>query len=105
MRRTITLAMIVGGIALMLLGYLGSAPWGAKTVASSDPRFALAPTVFVVGVMLVTEGGHMAHLSLFGHHVTAMTKATFYFVLIVLVATDIVQSRYQKRLLAQRQSH
>ena len=52
MRKTITLAMIVGGIGLMLLGYLGSAPWGAKNVASSDPRFAFAPTVFVMGVAL-----------------------------------------------------
>ena len=52
MRKTITLLMIVGGIALMLLGYLGSAPWGASSVSNSDPRFAFAPAVFVVGVVL-----------------------------------------------------
>ena len=52
MRRTLTFAMIVVGLALMALGYFGSAPWGAKNVASSDPRFAMAPTVFVVGVVL-----------------------------------------------------
>jgi hypothetical protein len=52
MRKTITLAMIVGGIALMLLGYLGSAPWGVDSVTNSDPRFAFAPAVFVLGVVL-----------------------------------------------------
>ena len=52
MRKTISLGMIFGGIGLMLLGYLGSAPWGAQSVAGSDPRFAFAPTVFVLGVVV-----------------------------------------------------
>lgn len=56
--------------------------------------------LFVVGIMLVSEGGHLAHLNLFGNAVEPMTKTTFYFVLVVLVLTDIVQSRYQKKLLA-----
>ena len=37
--------------------------------------------LFVVGIMLLTEGGHMAKLELFGHHINAMSKATFYFVI------------------------
>ena len=41
MRKIITLAMIVGGIALMLFGYLASAPWGADSVANSDPSSAI----------------------------------------------------------------
>jgi hypothetical protein len=32
-----------------------------------------------------------------------MAKSTFYFVLAVLVIVDIVQGRYQKKLLAQRE--
>lgn len=60
--------------------------------------------LFIVGVMLVSEGGHLAELSLFGHHVTPMAKSTFYFVLIVLIVVDVVQSRYQKKLLAQREA-
>lgn len=56
--------------------------------------------LFIVGVMLVTEGGHHAHLKLFGNEVMPMTKTTFYFVLAILVFTDIVQSRYQAKLLA-----
>lgn len=58
--------------------------------------------LFIVGVMLVSEGGHLAHIHLFGHAVTPMAKSTFYFVLAVLVIVDIVQGRYQKKLLAQR---
>ncbi len=65
--------------------------------------------LFVVGIMLLTEGGHLAHLKLFGNEIVPMSKTTFYFVIAVLVLTDIVQTRYQKRLnkmreLAQRQS-
>ena len=55
--------------------------------------------LFIVGIMLVSEGGHLAHLSLFGHPVEPMAKSTFYFVIVVLVAVDIVQGRYQKKLL------
>lgn len=54
--------------------------------------------LFVVGIMLLTEGGHLAHLKLFGNEIVPMSKTTFYFVIAVLVATDIVQTRYQKRL-------
>jgi len=55
--------------------------------------------LFIVGIMLISEGGHLAHLNLFGSPVTPMTKTTFYFVLGVLVLTDVVQGRYQKKLL------
>ncbi|GJM45033.1 MAG: hypothetical protein DHS20C21_18750 [Gemmatimonadota bacterium] len=55
--------------------------------------------LFIVGIMLLSEGGHLAHLHFFGHAVTAMSKATFYFVIGVLVLTDVVQGRYQKRLM------
>lgn len=58
--------------------------------------------LFIVGIMLLSEGGHLAHLSFFGYHIEPMAKSTFYFVLVVLVIVDIVQGRYQKKLLAQR---
>ena len=54
--------------------------------------------LFVVGIMLLTEGGHLAHLTLFDEAVQQMSKTTFYFVIGTLVLTDIVQTRYQKRL-------
>ena len=58
--------------------------------------------LFIVGVMLVSEGGHLAKVSLFGHEVHPMAKSTFYFVLIVLILVDVVQSRYQKKLMAKK---
>ena len=58
--------------------------------------------LFIVGVLLVSEGGHLAHLTLFGYAVEPMAKSTFYFVIAVLVIVDIVQGRYQKKLLAQK---
>ena len=54
--------------------------------------------LFIVGIMLLSEGGHLAHLKLFGNEVTPMSKTTFYFVIVVLVVIDIVQSQYQKKL-------
>lgn len=58
--------------------------------------------LLVVGIMLLSEGGHLAHLTLFGNAITPMTKTTFYFVIVVLVLTDIVQSRYRRKLMAER---
>lgn len=54
--------------------------------------------LLLVGVMLLSEGGHLAHLTLFGGEVHALNKTTFYFAVSVLIAVDLVQSRYQKRL-------
>jgi len=58
--------------------------------------------LFLVGVMLLSEGGHIAHLKLFGYAIEPMAKSTFYFVLAVLVTIDIVQTRYQRKLTALR---
>ncbi len=60
--------------------------------------------LFIVGVMLVSEGGHLAHLHLFGYAVEPMAKSTFYFVIGILVVVDIIQSRYQKKLMAQSEA-
>ncbi|MEN1680625.1 MAG: tellurium resistance protein TerC [Planctomycetota bacterium] len=60
--------------------------------------------LFIVGVMLIGEGGHLAHLQLFTYHVEPMAKSTFYFTIVILVAIDIIQSKYRKKLLAQREA-
>jgi len=54
--------------------------------------------LFIVGIMLVTEGGHLAHLELFGEAIVPMSKTTFYFVLAILIIVDVVQGKYQKNL-------
>ncbi len=53
--------------------------------------------LFLVGILLVTEGGHLAHIKLFGFAVEAMSKTTFYFVLAVIVITDVIQNRYRQK--------
>lgn len=58
--------------------------------------------LFIVGIMLLSEGGHLAHLSFFGYAIEPMAKSTFYFVIAVLVMIDLVQTRYQKKLALQR---
>ncbi|MDB2384218.1 tellurium resistance protein TerC [bacterium] len=58
--------------------------------------------LLLVGVLLLSEGGHLSHLKLFGYEILPMAKSTFYFVLFVMVAVDLVQGRYQKKLMAER---
>ncbi len=55
--------------------------------------------LFIVGILLVSEGAHKAHISFFGNEVHAMTKTTFYFVIAVLFIIEIVQGRYTKNLM------
>ena len=92
-------AIIIGGLLMI---------WLADRVSSFLERNRMYEVLglfvlFVVGIMLLTEGGHLAHLKLFDNAVTPMTKTTFYFVIGVLVVTDIVQSRYQKKLIAEQE--
>ncbi len=87
-------AIIIGGILMV---------WLADRVAAFLEKNRMYEVLglfvlFVVGIMLLTEGGHLAHLTLFGNPIVPMTKTTFYFVIGVLVITEIVQSRYQKKL-------
>lgn len=59
--------------------------------------------LFIVGIVLLADGGHIAHLKLAGHPIEPMAKSTFYFVIGVLVIVDIVQSRYRAKLMRQRE--
>ena len=38
-----------------------------------------------------------------GFHVEAMSKTTFYFVIVVMILVDIIQSRYQKKISLKKQ--
>jgi predicted tellurium resistance membrane protein TerC len=60
--------------------------------------------LFLVGVLLVTEGAHLAHLTIFTFPIEAMSKSSFYLVVGVLVITDVISSKYQKRLWAQKEA-
>lgn len=89
-------AIIIGGILMILLA-------DHVTEFLKKNRMYEVVGLFIlllVGVMLLSEGGHISHLELFGKEIVAMSKATFYLSIGVMVVVEIVQSRYQKRLLA-----
>ena len=95
-----TLAIIIGGLLMIKLAGTVSAFLEKNRLYEVLGLFIL----FVVGIMLLSEGGHLAHISFKGNPITPMSKATFYFIIAVLVLTDVVQSRYQKKLLSQKGS-
>lgn len=87
-------AILIGGLLMVLM---------ADTVADFLQKNRMYEVLglfilFLVGVMLISEGGHLSNMQLFGNHVEQMSKTTFYFVLFILIVSDIVQSRYQKKL-------
>lgn len=95
-----TAAIVVSGALMVLM---------ANTVAAflQKNRMYEVLGLFVlllVGVMLMSDGGHIGHLHFFGYPIEPMAKSTFYFVLFTLVAVEVVQGRYQKRILAERAS-
>ena len=91
-------AIVISGVMMMVL---------ADHVATFLERNRMYEVLglfilLIVGVMLLSEGGHLAHLELFGSPVEAMSKTTFYFTISVLVIVDFAQSRYQKKLNRER---
>ena len=92
-------AIIISGLMMLFLADRVSAFLSANRMYEVLGLFVL----FIVGVMLVSEGGHLAHISMFGYAVEPMAKSTFYFVLIVLLLVDFVQGRYQRKLMAQKE--
>jgi len=90
-----TIAIVVGGVLMIVL---------ADKVANFLQKNRMYEVLglfilLIVGIMLLTEGGHLAHLHLFDKVVTPMSKTTFYFVIIVMVLIDVVQGRYKKNLM------
>ncbi|MFT5915718.1 MAG: putative tellurium resistance membrane protein TerC [Flammeovirgaceae bacterium] len=87
-------AIVVGGVLMIFLAGKVSEFLQQNKMYEVLGLFIL----FVVGIMLLTEGAHIGHLELFGNEITAMSKTTFYFVISILIITDIVQSIYGKNL-------
>ncbi len=92
-------AIIFSGIAMI---------WLADTVSNFLEKNRMFEVLglfilLIVGVMLLADGGHKAELMFFDSAITPMSKATFYFVIAVLVLSDIVQSKYQKNLLKKKE--
>ena len=92
----IATSIVIGGLLMILL-----ADHVAEFLKKNRMYEVLGLFIlFVVGVMLVSEGGHLAKVHLFVYVVEPMAKSTFYFVIGILVIVDLVQSRYQKKLLS-----
>ena len=89
------IAIVVSGLLMLLMADKISEFLAKNRMYEVLGLFIL----FIVGIMLVTEGGHLAHLKIFGNEIVPMSKTTFYFVIVVLVIVDIVQGRYQKKLI------
>ena len=94
-----TIAIVISGILMIVMADKVSSFLQKNRLYEVLGLFIL----FIVGILLISEGGHKAHLSFFGHPVEAMSKTTFYFVIAVLVLIDIIQGRYQKKLMANKQ--
>ncbi len=87
-------AIVISGVMMMVL---------ADHVAEFLKRNRMYEVLglfilLIVGVMLVSEGGHIAHLHFFDKPIEAMSKTTFYFSIAILVVVDIAQGKYQKKL-------
>ena len=87
-------AIIIGGVIMIVM---------ADTVTEFLKRNRMFEVLglfilFIVGIMLLSEGGHLAHIYLFNTAITPMSKTTFYFVIFILIIIDIVQNKYQKGL-------
>ncbi|SDS15813.1 Membrane protein TerC, possibly involved in tellurium resistance [Polaribacter sp. KT25b] len=96
-----TTAFIIMAIAIVISGLLMLIMADKISVFLSKNRMYEVLglfILFIVGIMLVTEGGHLAHLKLFGNEIVPMSKTTFYFVLAILIIVDVVQGKYQKKL-------
>jgi predicted tellurium resistance membrane protein TerC len=94
----LAIAIVISGIAMLMLADQVSAFLERNRKYEVLGLFIL----LIVGVMLLGEGGHAAHLTLFGYAVEPLSKATFYFSIAMLVAVDIIQSGYQRKLAAIR---
>jgi predicted tellurium resistance membrane protein TerC len=92
-------AIIIGGILMIVLADKISDFLSKNRMYEVLGLFIL----FLVGIMLVTEGGHLAHITIWNEPITQMSKSTFYFILIILILTDIAQGRYQKNLLKSKE--
>jgi len=88
-------AILIGGALMILLAD------GVTAFLEKNRMYEVLGLfiLLVVGIMLLSEGGHLAHLKFFGQEIEQMSKATFYFVIVVMGLVEVVQGRYQRKLL------
>ncbi len=91
-------AIISSGVAMLLLAD------GVTSFIKRNRMYEVLGlfVLLIVGIVLLGEGGHEAHLKLFGYAVEPMAKSTFYFSVAVLFIVEFIQSGYQRKLAAER---
>lgn len=102
-------AIILSGIAMLLLAD------GVTRFLEKNRMYEVLGLfiLLIVGVVLLGEAGqaaaHAMHddtlaLKFFGYEVVPMSKTTFYFSVLVLVAVEVIQSGYTRKLNAERRT-
>ncbi|MFK7876880.1 MAG: TerC family protein [Paracoccaceae bacterium] len=102
-------AILLSGLAMLLLAD------GVTRFLEKNRMYEVLGLfiLLIVGVVLLGEAGqaaaHAMHddslaLKLFGYEVVPMSKTTFYFSVLVLVAVEVIQSGYTRKLNAQRRT-
>ena len=102
-------AILLSGLAMLLLAD------GVTRFLEKNRMYEVLGLfiLLIVGVVLLGEAGHAAgaavddkslYLKVFGKEITPMSKATFYFSVIVLFAVEILQTRYSRKLNAERKA-
>lgn len=94
----LAIAILVSGAAMLILAD------GVAAFLEKNRMYEVLGLfiLLIVGVVLLGEGGHLAHMKVFGFEIVPMSKATFYFSIFVLFIVEIVQSGYQRKLDAER---
>ena len=102
-------AIILSGVAMLVLAD------GVTRFLEKNRMYEVLGLfiLLIVGVVLLGEAGqaaaHAMHddalaLKVFGYEVIPMSKTTFYFSVIVLVAVEVIQSGYTRKLNAERRT-
>ena len=103
----LAIAIILSGLAMLLLAD------GVTRFLEKNRMYEVLGLfiLLIVGVVLLGEAGpaagHAMHddslnLKVFGKEIIPMSKSTFYFSVIVLVAVEVIQSGYSRKLDAER---
>lgn len=101
-------AILISGAAMLLLAD------GVTTFLAKNRMYEVLGLfiLLIVGVVLLGEAGpaaaHAMHddslqIRIFGYELLPMSKTTFYFSVVVLVAVEMIQSGYQKKLASERE--
>ncbi len=94
----LALAIIISGLAMLFLADGVSAFIQKNRMYEVLGLFIL----LIVGIVLLGEGGHTGHILLFGHPIEPISKTTFYFSIAVLFVVEVIQTKYQNKLAAER---